>query len=192
MIYILLIISLFVCELIYFKLADKFNIIDKPNERSSHSNVTLRGGGIIFYLGLLFYFNFSGFQYPWFFLGLSLITFVSFADDIKPRTAKFRLIVHFIALLLMFYQWSLMSYPWYYSLIALVLCTGILNAYNFMDGINGITGAYSLAVAAILLYINSIRINFVDNGFIYCFISALLVFNYFTTNQMLLTIGLTS
>lgn len=34
----------------YFKIADKFNIIDKPNERSSHSTVVLRGGGIVFLL----------------------------------------------------------------------------------------------------------------------------------------------
>ena len=40
------------CELIYFKIADKCNTVDKPNERSSHSTVVLRGGGIIFLLGL--------------------------------------------------------------------------------------------------------------------------------------------
>ncbi|MEG2158125.1 MAG: UDP-GlcNAc--UDP-phosphate GlcNAc-1-phosphate transferase, partial [Bacteroidaceae bacterium] len=34
-------------ELLYFKLAEKFNIIDKPNERSSHSSIVLRGGGVI-------------------------------------------------------------------------------------------------------------------------------------------------
>ena len=41
---------LLVLELAYFKIADKFNIIDKPNERSSHSMIVLRGGGIIFLL----------------------------------------------------------------------------------------------------------------------------------------------
>ena len=39
---------LLVLELVYFKIADKCNIIDKPNERSSHSTIVLRGGGIIF------------------------------------------------------------------------------------------------------------------------------------------------
>ncbi|MBS1390959.1 MAG: UDP-GlcNAc--UDP-phosphate GlcNAc-1-phosphate transferase, partial [Bacteroides sp.] len=57
-----------VLELAYFKIADKFNIIDKPNERSSHTKVTLRGGGIIFYFGALAYFLTSGFEYPWFLL----------------------------------------------------------------------------------------------------------------------------
>ena len=35
---------LLVLELCYFKVADHFNIIDKPNERSSHKSITLRGG----------------------------------------------------------------------------------------------------------------------------------------------------
>ena len=42
---------LLVLELVYFKIADRFNIIDKPNERSSHSTIVLRGGGIIFLIG---------------------------------------------------------------------------------------------------------------------------------------------
>lgn len=44
---------LVVAELIYFKVADHFNIIDKPNERSSHSSVVLRGGGVIFSLSMV-------------------------------------------------------------------------------------------------------------------------------------------
>ncbi|WP_235891787.1 hypothetical protein [Flavobacterium gawalongense] len=48
MVYIALIILLVAIELLYFKIADKYNIIDKPNNRSSHTSITLRGGGIIF------------------------------------------------------------------------------------------------------------------------------------------------
>ena len=54
--YLIIIIALFVLELLYFKIADKYNIIDKPNERSSHTQITLRGGGVIFYIGALLYF----------------------------------------------------------------------------------------------------------------------------------------
>jgi len=64
MIYILLFILLFVVELAYFRLADHYNIIDKPNQRSSHTSITLRGGGIVFYIGVLLYFALEGFQYP--------------------------------------------------------------------------------------------------------------------------------
>jgi len=179
MMYILLFISLFIIQLTYFRIADYFNIIDKPNERSSHSSITLRGGGIIFYISVLIYFFYSGCQYPWFLVGLTLISAISFADDIKPQPSKLRLIVHFISMGLMFYQWSLFSLPWYFSIIALVVCTGILNAYNFMDGINGITGGYSLVVVVSLWYVNSFLIKFVDNDLIYALVAALIVFNFF-------------
>ena len=42
---------LLAAELVYFRIADKCNIIDKPNERSSHKSIVLRGGGIIYVFG---------------------------------------------------------------------------------------------------------------------------------------------
>src|SRR5690606_13822556 len=104
MIYLIIFAILFILELIYFKIADRYNIIDKPNERSSHSRITLRGGVIIFYIGALIYFVLSGYQYPWFFLGLTMMTFVSFADDIMTLSNKLRLSVHFSSVLLMGYE----------------------------------------------------------------------------------------
>jgi len=177
--YFFIFIFLFVAELVYFKLADYFNIIDKPNERSSHSRITLRGGGIIFYIGVLLYFILNNFQYPWFFTGLTLITGISFADDIRPQSSKIRLVIHFVAMAFMFYQWNLFSLSWYFTIFALIFCTGILNAYNFMDGINGITGGYSLLVAGALLYINVYQVSFVDNDFLYILLIALFVFSFF-------------
>ena len=177
--YLLLLISLFAAELAYFRIADHYNIIDKPNDRSSHTRITLRGGGIVFYIGILLYFILEGFQYQWFFLGLSMITIVSFADDIRPQSSKLRLLVHFTAMGLMFYQWGLYDLPWYFTVFAFIFCTGIINAYNFMDGINGITGGYSLAVIGGLWYINTYQVAFVDNYFIYILLLSLLVFNFF-------------
>ena len=84
-----------------------------------------------------------------------------------------------MAMGLMFYEWNLFSLPWYFSLVALIGCTGIINAYNFMDGINGITGGYSLVVTAVLWYINSYQITFIDTDFIYALLIAILVFNFF-------------
>ena len=86
MYYIIILVLLFLAELFYFRIADKCNIIDKPNERSSHTRITLRGGGIIFYFGVLAYFLTSHFEYPWFMLALTLITFISFVDDITGKT----------------------------------------------------------------------------------------------------------
>lgn len=179
MTYIFIFILLLVVELAYFRIADKYNVIDKPNERSSHSTVTLRGGGVVFYFGILVYFVLSGFQYPWFFIGLTIISVISFADDIKHQSPKLRLFIQFVALFLSFIQWQILDYPWYISIMALILFAGILNAYNFMDGINGITGGYSTAVIASFWYINTYVFEFVDNALIYIVLLSLLVFNIF-------------
>jgi len=63
--YIIIFVLLLVAELVYFRIADKCNIIDKPNQRSSHSTIVLRGGGIIFMIGAWVWSAFFGFDYPW-------------------------------------------------------------------------------------------------------------------------------
>lgn len=179
MIYIIFIILLVFAELLYFRIADHFNIIDKPNERSSHTSVTLRGGGILFWVGVLFYFLMSGWHYPWFFAGLTLVAAISFADDVKLQSPIVRLVLQFIGLLLMSIQWQLFDYSWFFVVLALIVGVGVMNAFNFMDGINGITGGYSLAVLASLWYVNNYVTAFVDNNLIYLVFLALLVFNFF-------------
>lgn len=179
MIYALIFIALFALELIYFYFADKFNIIDKPNSRSSHSAITLRGGGIIFLFGIWLYAAVFGLQYPWFILGLSLVGLVSFADDVKSLPDSVRLVVQFAAMFLMFYQLGILNpSDWWIVLIALIVCVGIINAYNFMDGINGITGGYSIAVLLPLIYLNS-KIDFIAPQYLYVVGLSLLVFCFF-------------
>lgn len=177
--YIITLVLLVAIIQIYFKLADRFNIIDKPNQRSSHTSITLRGGGIIFYFGALAFFISSGFEYPWFYLGLSLITLISFLDDVLTLSNKLRLSVHLIAMGMLFYQMGLFELPWFWIILAFILFIGITNAYNFMDGINGITGAYSLAVLAGLWMINNYYLVFIENDLIYCTGLSLLVFNFY-------------
>ena len=179
MCYLLILVLLFLAELFYFRIADKCNIIDKPNERSSHTRITLRGRGIIFYLSALTFFLTNQFEYPWFILALTLITFTSFIDDIRSTSQGVRLVFHFTAMALMFYQWGLFSLPWWTLLVALIVCTGIINAYNFMDGINGITGGYSLVILVSLAYVNAEVISFTEQSFIYTMICSVLVFDFF-------------
>ena len=154
-------------------------IIDKPNERSSHTRITLRGGGIIFYFGALAYFLTNHWEYPWFILALTLITFISFVDDIRSISQGLRLMLHFTAMALMFYQWGLFTLPWWWIIVALIVCTGIINAYNFMDGINGITGGYSLVILGALAYINAEIAQFVEPALIYTVLCSVLVFCFF-------------
>lgn len=176
--YILTIITLFLAELFYFKIADKFNIIDKPNERSSHSNITLRGGGVIFYISIVIFFVVSGFQYPWFMLGLTLMSVVSILDDISEVSTRQRLLVHFGAVLLMVYQIGAFDLAWYYLLLIFTVIVGAINAYNFMDGINGITAFYSLVIGALLLFVNH-TVSFVAQDLLIYTLLGVVVFAFF-------------
>ena len=95
---------LFVLENIYFKIAKRYNILDVPNVRSSHHTITLRGGGVIFYLGVLVHGLIFDFFAPWFLCGVTLVALVSFIDDMHPLSAKVRLLIQTFSLLLLLLQ----------------------------------------------------------------------------------------
>lgn len=179
MTFVIIFLMLVLLELAYFRVADRFNIIDKPNLRSSHKTIVLRGGGIIFLFGIWLYAMFFGFDYLWFILGLSLIGLVSFIDDIHSLPDSVRLVAQFAAMFLMFYQLDILNWhDWWMVLIALIVCVGIINAYNFMDGINGITGGYSIAVLLPLMYLNAAD-EFISQDYLYVVGLSLLVFCFF-------------
>ena len=153
--YILIFVLLIVAELVYFRIADRFNIIDKPNQRSSHTTIVLRGGGIIFMIGAWVWSAFFGFDYPWFLAGLTLVAGVSFVDDIHSLPDSVRLVAQFAAAAMAFYQLGILHWEmWWIVLVALVVYVGATNVINFMDGINGITAGYALAVLVPLAFVN--------------------------------------
>ena len=183
---------LVVAELVYFRIADKCNIIDKPNERSSHTKVVIRGGGIIFVIGLWIWSAFFGFQYPWLLVAVTLAAGISFVDDIHSLPDSVRLVVQFVAMGLLFWQivqslgFAGGEFAWWVWVIigiaALIVCVGATNIYNFMDGINGITAGYSLAVLVPLFLLNRISDltgQFVDGSLIVVVILSVLVFSFF-------------
>ena len=177
--YIVIFILLLIAELLYFRIADKYNIIDKPNERSSHSTIVLRGGGIIFLIGIWIWSVFFGFQYPWFLAGLTLVAGISFVDDIHSLPDSVRLVAQFAAAVMAFYQLGILHWSmWWIILLALIVYVGATNVINFMDGINGITAGYSLAVLIPLALVNMDDI-FVEQSLIISTILASLVFCIF-------------
>lgn len=179
MIYAIIGVLLLLLELAYFRVADHYNIIDKPNQRSSHTSVTLRGGGIVFLFGMWLYAAFFGLQYLWFLLGLTIIGGISFIDDVRSLPDSVRLVAQFIAMFLMFYQFGILNLSdWWMVIVALIVCVGIINAYNFMDGVNGITGGYSIAVILPLIYLN-LKLNFISMPYLYVAGISLLVFCFF-------------
>lgn len=168
-------------ELLYFRLAKHYNIIDKPNERSSHTQITLRGGGIIFWIVAVLYaiFNPSATS-GWFLIGITIISAVSFWDDVKGVNQKVRLAFHLLAMSCTFYMAGVFGmFPWWAIVMGYIVFIGIVNAYNFMDGINGITGLYTLAVLLPMMYLNKHVVQFVSVDFIIYLMIASVVFLFF-------------
>lgn len=179
MTYILIFVLLLVAEVMYFRIADRCNIIDKPNERSSHSTIVLRGGGIIFLIGMWVWSVFFGFQYPWFLVGLTLVAGVSFVDDIHSLPDSVRLVAQFAAAAMAFCQLEILHWSmWWVVLVALIVYVGATNVINFMDGINGTTAGYSLAVLVPLAIVN-VSQQFVEQSFLVSAIIAVAVFCIF-------------
>ena len=181
---------LLLLEVVYFRVADRFNIIDKPNQRSSHSSIVLRGGGIIFLLALWIWLAFAAAgwipslnleigDYIWFLLAVTLVAGVSFIDDIHSLPDSVRLVAQFGAMLMMFYQLDILHLNmWWVVILALIVCVGAANVINFMDGINGITGAYALASLIPLALLNQ-SMDFVNQSLIFVVILADMVFCHF-------------
>ena len=183
--YILIFVLLLALELLYFKIADKCNIIDKPNERSSHTTVVLRGGGIIFTLSMIVWAVLMQLQgnditdYLPFLIGLLLIAGVSFWDDVQSLPDTVRLVAQFVAMALMFWSIGILHWSmWWMVFAGLIICVGATNIINFMDGINGITGAYALAVLLSLLLLNG-QLHFIEPSYLVITIIGVLVFCLF-------------
>ena len=187
MIYLIIFALLLVAELIYFKIADRFNIIDKPNERSSHSSVVLRGGGVIFSLAMMAWAIMMTVQGEWsvvivylpFLVGLLLVATVSFWDDVESLPDSVRLVVQFGAMALMFWSMGIMHWNmWWIVIIALIVCVGATNVINFMDGINGITAGYAIAVVVPLMILNE-HLKYIETSYLVVAALGLLVFCLF-------------
>ena len=205
--YAIIAVVLLAIELVYFKIADKYNIIDKPNERSSHSTIVLRGGGVVFALSILVWFFWQMILGEWkivleylpLIVGLVLICGVSFWDDVHSLPDSVRLMVQFVATAIMFvpllngsavaelaWGWKVMI-----GFLALIVFVGAMDVFNFMDGINGITAGYSLAVLIPLVLVNEIQADsmqqfgvsgpagFIEPSFLFVVILGVLVFSFF-------------
>lgn len=164
---------------IYIVLAKKYNIVDIPNERSSHTTIITRGGGILFILGLLLYFGISFFNYPYFIASAFFLAIISFIDDLKSLSVKQRLPIQFIAIFFTLFEINnTVSIP-IVVIIALVFVGVVaINFFNFIDGINGMLGLYSLSVISLIQILNSVE-KIIDETLIYTLILSLIVFGYY-------------
>lgn len=157
--YIIIAAILLAVELVYFKVARHFGIVDRPSKRGSSQAVVLRGGGVIFPVAAVGLFFADGFLQPLFMLGLLMVSLLSFIDDVRSLSPKLRLPIQFVGMLLLIVQLLLLSTDSLTTLsaaviivIGLIVCTGAMNVFNFMDGINGITGGYAFVVLLALVF----------------------------------------
>ena len=179
MLYLIVFFALLISLVGYFRIADHYNIIDKPNSRSSHTAITIRGGGVVFPVAIVLYAVFFHGVSSALLGGMLLISIISFWDDVRSLPNKIRIVFHLLAVSALLWSVGAFSWPVWLIPIAYILIIGTINAYNFMDGINGITGVYSLVILAALAYNNQEIVPFTDQAFIICPIIACLVFLFF-------------
>lgn len=180
--YVIVFIILFLVAHLYLKIAAHFNIIDSPNHRSSHSEPTIRGGGIIFYLAVLLFFILSGFHYLPFFLAISLLAIISFLDDLLSLSKRLRLVVHFISAILLLWQLQLLDSSWYILVFLPIMIVGFYNLYNFMDGINGLTAVYSMVVISGFIGINSFE-GIIDQDLLIYLLVSVVIFAFYNLRK---------
>lgn len=179
--YVILFLILMGCALLYFKIAQYYHIIDKPNERSSHDVPTIRGGGILFLLSTILFFFWSGYSYPWLLVSMLAAGFISFIDDLRMVNNRLKFSVHILSVFLIFVACGLIhTLPFLYLFALGIVAIGVINAYNFMDGINGITGLYSLAVVVPLCLT---EFDSTLQTLQLFSITALVVFNFYNTRK---------
>jgi len=174
---------LLAAEGLYLRLATRFRIVDRPNERSAHVRATVRGGGIIFWLAALMAYFCSGGANSYFFAGLTLVALISFWDDVVSLPYPYRLAVQLISMGLLIQQVQLWEVIGMWTLGAYIVGCGILNAYNFMDGINGITAFYSLTTVGTLLYLDQFGQPFTEPAFLIFPLMGLAVFTFFNARR---------
>ncbi|WOK06268.1 glycosyltransferase family 4 protein [Imperialibacter roseus] len=180
--YIALAFLLVLLLLIYFRVAVKVKIFDTPNLRSSHGQLTIRGGGIVFPLSIIVWFFWENNVYLLFTSGLVLISVVSFIDDIHSISAAKRLVFQILAAFLLLYQIPYFESNILVGALALIVCVGWINSFNFMDGINGITALYSLVSLSTFYFLNSTYL-IIEPDFIEFVIISGLVFSYFNVRK---------
>lgn len=173
--------------LMYVRIAHFYKIYDHPVGRSSHLNRTITGFGIFVLFGLLIY----SIAFPYtlksfFIIGLMMIGTISFIDDLVFVKHFIRLIFQIFALTLMaielpFSYMAIEKWPLIISIV--ILGIGVLNAFNFMDGINGMLGLNTLVILLSFLWLNAHsvdqsgnEINFIRNEFLYTYIIGISIF----------------
>ena len=153
----------------------KARILDHPNHRSSHKSAVPKSGGIsiviTFLVGMAFityFFERDLIQQRYmlaFVFSSILIAVISLVDDIREKSARFKLLTHVVAVVAVLYSgividslslpWSQQQHlGWIGYVISFFWILGLTNAYNFMDGIDGLVASTALIVGLFFMVIS--------------------------------------
>lgn len=155
-------------------LATRYRLVDLPNRRSAHALPTARGGGAAIVITMAAGATAAAFRWPSLAIPIMLgtlapalvIGFVGVIDDMQPLKASLRLLIHIAAALVI--TWFIgpirsLAIPGLPDIelghaawpVTVLWIVGLTNAYNFMDGIDGMAGlgavVAGLFIAAIAL-----------------------------------------
>lgn len=177
--YLIFTLLLFVAFKMYFNVARKYNIVDLPNHRTMHDSATIRGGGIVLFLAMTLYSLFIPHPGFFFIVGISIVGITGFLDDLYNLSGKVRFPLQVISILCILAELQLFGIGLLLLFTVIIIATGTLNAYNFMDGINGMTAGYSVVIVSTLIYVNNFIFFFISNEVLIYFLLALLVFSFY-------------
>lgn len=172
-------ILLFAASLIYFKVARRYKIVDHPNHRTMHEGATIRGGGIVILFAVALFSLFFTDPGYYFIAGMTILGITGFLDDLVNLPGKVRFPLQVLSIVLILVELNLTSLSIFWLFLIVVLATGTLNAFNFMDGINGMTGGYGLVTVISLIYVNNYVSSFITNDFLLFFLLSLLIFDFY-------------
>ncbi|HYG05977.1 MAG TPA: glycosyltransferase family 4 protein [Stenotrophomonas sp.] len=130
-------------------------LLDEPGERRSHVVATPRGGGMAIVGAMLVAAGWAAWRWPGqgitiagAAIGLALVAGIGWWDDHRPLSARLRLAVHVLASLLWgAVVWRISGNAWMGALAA-AFAVGLINVWNFMDGINGLAASQAALAAA--------------------------------------------
>lgn len=168
----------------FIRLARRYQLVDRPNHRSSHNYEPVRGGGIVFVLAGLIWFLYESYiagpqnALPYLISGFTAIALISFLDDLYTLPSRVRIMVHAMAVVLLAYQLQI-ELPWYLWMLGGVFFLGWVNAFNFMDGINGLTALYTAITLISLLVVNYYFVSFTTSDFLSILLIATGIFTWF-------------
>lgn len=176
--------------------ADRFGLVDIPNERSLHTDIVPRGAGIGFFLS---FFLTSALFYPslltgapFTFVAIFAVFVVGILDDRHDTSPHTKFIVIFIGVFLLYldgiyigdlgYYWGVkLSLGWFALPFTMFAVSGFTNALNLIDGVDGLSSTVSMVILSAYAYIGYVHHDpfiWVCATLLLSVIAAFLIFNW--------------